>query len=133
VDLEAYIEHNEECVSAFLRGFFDSEGCINKSGGLTVCNSDLDLICYVRSLLSKYFDVETTEPRQTHTMGTEIINRGRSYRRTCDVYYLYVRKKSIPVYFKSIGFTIHRKQARLRVYAMRDNRHPVRAAGKSIA
>jgi hypothetical protein len=73
VDLEAYIEHDEECVSAFLRGFFDSEGCINKSGGLTVCNSDVDLICYVRSLPSKYFDVETTEPRQTHTMGTEII------------------------------------------------------------
>jgi intein-encoded DNA endonuclease-like protein len=31
-ELRPWIEHNQECVSAFLRGFFDSEGCASKEG-----------------------------------------------------------------------------------------------------
>ncbi|MDA4113481.1 MAG: hypothetical protein OK474_05490 [Thaumarchaeota archaeon] len=38
-ELKPFIEHDKKCVSAFLKGFFDSEGCIEKSGKLTASNT----------------------------------------------------------------------------------------------
>ena len=32
---KAFIEHDKGCASAFVRGFFDSEGCVSGAGKLT--------------------------------------------------------------------------------------------------
>jgi intein-encoded DNA endonuclease-like protein len=55
VDLERlkkYIEHCERCMAAFLRGFADSEGSVNKRGYIFILNTDLRLLTYMlRSFL----------------------------------------------------------------------------------
>jgi intein-encoded DNA endonuclease-like protein len=54
VDLERlrrYIEHCERCMAAFLRGFADSEGSVNKRGYIFILNTDLRLLTYIMDLL----------------------------------------------------------------------------------
>ncbi|MEM1951927.1 MAG: LAGLIDADG family homing endonuclease [Candidatus Caldarchaeum sp.] len=48
--IKRFIEHSIECRSAFLRGFFDSEGRIDKTGKILVYNTDLKLLRYVKLL-----------------------------------------------------------------------------------
>jgi DNA endonuclease len=61
-DLKPWFEDDSECVSAFLRGFFDSEGCVSE-GALTAYNTNLELLRYVQWLLLKHFGIATTGPR----------------------------------------------------------------------
>jgi intein-encoded DNA endonuclease-like protein len=56
-DLEKLIEYNTECVAAFIRGFFDSEGSVDEAGHLTASNTDFELLSYVMDLLHRYFDI----------------------------------------------------------------------------
>jgi intein-encoded DNA endonuclease-like protein len=54
VDLERlkkYVEHCERCVAAFLRGFADSEGSVNKRDYIFILNTDLRLLTYIMDLL----------------------------------------------------------------------------------
>jgi intein-encoded DNA endonuclease-like protein len=111
-DLKEYVEHDEECVSAFLRGFFDSEGCVSAQGTLIVSNTDVDLLSYVQRLLGES-TISSTGPHRSVPKGTEIVRRGRHYFRNYDCYYLYVRRKSLRAYLERVGFTIGRKQRRL--------------------
>jgi len=56
VDLERlkkYIEHCERCMAAFLRGFADSEGSVNKRGYICILNTDLRLLTYIMDLLRR--------------------------------------------------------------------------------
>ena len=48
--LRCFVEYSAECKSAFLRGFFDSEGSIDKTGKILVYNTDLKLLRYVKLL-----------------------------------------------------------------------------------
>ena len=48
--LRQYVEHSEECMAAFLRGFFDSEGSVNERGYISISNTDIGLLMYIKDL-----------------------------------------------------------------------------------
>jgi len=111
--LKPWISHCSSCVSMFLRGFFDSECCVDKKGSITCSNSDVELLLYVQQLLEASFTIETTGPRVNKCAGTKISNRGRTYIRQRDCYYIYVRAGSLGKFSREIGLTIQRKRVRL--------------------
>jgi len=112
-ELKPYIEHSAECVAAFLRGFFDSEGCIDTNRNLSASNSDLRLLNYVQHLLLTYLGIETTHPRIGTKKGSVITRRGKSYRRKTNVYEIRLRGGYLQAFYDRIGFTIRRKRTRL--------------------
>jgi intein-encoded DNA endonuclease-like protein len=115
VDLEKlrkYIEHCDKCSAAFLRGFFDAEGSITKTGSIYAGNSDYHLLKYVQSLLGR-FEILTTGPNLLHQRGSIMHIKGKQYVRRRDVYYIYVKWNCNMRFYKYIGFTIKRKQERL--------------------
>ncbi len=118
--LKKYIEHCENCMAAFLRGFFDSEGCVNERGYIYLCNTDLSLLEYVKHLL-QCLGIETTGPRLKTQRGTVINDHttGKKYIANKDVYITSIRANSNPNFFKKVGFTIRRKQKRLEKYLRR--------------
>lgn len=83
-ELKPFIEHCAECSAAFLRGFFDSEGCVDKSGSITASNCDIDLLKYVQYLLAKCFSIDTTGPHLQSRKGSLMTRRGRTYSRNSD-------------------------------------------------
>jgi len=111
--LKPWIEHCQSCASMFLKGFFDSEGSASPDGSLTCSNSDFALLEFVQYLLSFHFKVDTTGPRLQSRAGTKISNRGRTYTRKLDVYYIYVRRRSVGNFNRTVGFNIRRKQIRV--------------------
>jgi intein-encoded DNA endonuclease-like protein len=119
VDLERlkkYIEHCERCTTAFLRGFADSEGYVNKRGYIYISNTDYELLEYVRDLLQR-LGIETIGPRPTSSrQGTIARFRNGNYKRRKDTYYIYIKTDSNMNFHKNIGFTIRRKQRRLENY-----------------
>jgi len=111
--LKVFIEHDAKCVASFLRGFFDSEGCVDRSGNLTATNTDIGLLRYVQRLLKAYFGIETTGPHLGTRKGSILRRRGRSYIRNADCYFIYVRRVYRGVFYREIGLTIRRKILRL--------------------
>jgi intein-encoded DNA endonuclease-like protein len=125
VDLERlkkYIEHCERCVAAFLRGFADSEGSVKKNGHITIYNTDLRLLTYVKELLRR-LSVESTGPMLKARRGTIIHDRrkGKQYMTKKDYYYIYIRASSNTNFYRYVGFTITRKQARLENHVNKRN------------
>ena len=121
VDLEKlrkYIEHCDGCITTFLRGFFDAEGSVTKTGSISVSNSDYNLLRYVQSLLRR-FEILTTGPHLLFQRGSIVCIRGKQYIRRRDVYHIYVRRSCNMMFYKHIGFTIKRKQERLVNYLRR--------------
>lgn len=112
-DKKRFIEHDKRCVAAFIRGFFDSEGCMQVSGGLTASNNDMRLLRYVQELLERFFDVKTTGPHLTTKKGTILTRRGKSYVRNADGYNIYVRRAGLDTFHREVGLTIQRKRIRL--------------------
>ncbi|MCS7125913.1 MAG: hypothetical protein NZ929_03275, partial [Aigarchaeota archaeon] len=112
--IKPFIEHCDECRAAFLRGFFDSEGCVSKNAQLRAYNSNLELLKYVISLLAD-LEIETTGPHLGTRKGSLMKSptTGKIYKTNKDVHYIYVRKKSLPTYHLKIGLTIERKQKKL--------------------
>jgi intein-encoded DNA endonuclease-like protein len=112
--LKKYIEHCERCIVAFLRGFADSEGSVNKRGYIFILNTDLRLLTYIMYLLRR-FNIESTGPGSHVRRGT-IINdpeRGMKYLRNKDEYYIYIRTSSNTNFYRYVGFTItSRKRSR---------------------
>jgi len=124
IDLERlrkYIEHCDKCSAAFLRGFFDSEGSVTKTGSISVSNSDYNLLRYVQSLLRR-FEILTTGPHLLFQRGTIKHSKGKQYICRRDIYYVYVRRSCNIGFYKHIGFTIKRKQERLLNYLRRTGR-----------
>ncbi len=115
--LKKYIEHCGNCVGAFLRGFFDSEGSVNKSGYIYLSNTDLRLLEYVKHLLQR-LGIETTGPWLKTRRGTVIHDHmtGKKYTTNKDVYVVGIRANSNHIFYEKIGFTIKRKQKRLEKY-----------------
>ncbi len=112
-DLRPWIERCEQCASAFLRGFFDSEGTVTPAGVLTAYNNDLNRLRYVMELLRNCSGIETTGPHLGKKQGSRIERRGRIYFRNRDTHSLYVRADSIRKFALLIRFTITRNQRRL--------------------
>jgi intein-encoded DNA endonuclease-like protein len=111
--LREFVEHDKECVAAFLRGFFDSEGCIDTNGRLSASNSNVALLKYIQCLLQGRFGIETTGPRLGTKRGSTITRRGKSYKRNVDVYEIRVRARSLRRFHEKVGLTIQRKKLRL--------------------
>jgi intein-encoded DNA endonuclease-like protein len=123
--LKKYIERCERCVAAFIKGFADSEGSVDKNGNITIYNTDLRLLTYIMYLLRR-FNIESTGPGSHVRRGT-IINdprTGKKYSRNKDVYVIYVRSSSNMSFYRYVGFTIRRKQIRLESYIKRSTRIP---------
>lgn len=111
--LKPFIEHDKGCVAAFVKGFFDSEGCVDKKGGITASNSNLELLRYMQFLLTKHIGIETTGPHLGTRKGSLLTRRGKTFRRQVDCYFIYVRRAFLRRYYEEIGLTIPRKILRL--------------------
>jgi len=123
--LKKYIERCERCVAAFLRGFADSEGSLDKNGNITNYNTDQRLLTYIMDLLRR-FNIESTGPRIHVRRGT-IINDPRTekkYSRNKDCHRLHIRASSNINFYRYIGFTITSKQAWLENYVKRNTGAP---------
>lgn len=72
--IRKFVEHDDGCKAAFLRGFFDSEGCVPKDGSLSVYNSDLGLLRYVKTLM-KSLNIEATGPHLQAKRGKPFIDQ----------------------------------------------------------
>jgi intein-encoded DNA endonuclease-like protein len=112
-ELRQFVEHCTECSAAFLRGFFDSEGCVDKSESITASNCDTTLLRYVQSLLTRAFGIETTGPNRQSRMGSLIERRGKIYKRNSDCFVIRIRNKSRMQFLVKVGLTISRKRRRL--------------------
>jgi intein-encoded DNA endonuclease-like protein len=109
--LRKYIEHCDRCIAAFLRGFADSEGSVEKNGHILIYNTDYELLKYVKKLLRR-LGIYCTGPR-LHSQG-DMTRK--------DYYCIYIRTSSNKDFYKYIGFTIRRKQERLENYLRRTGR-----------
>jgi intein-encoded DNA endonuclease-like protein len=115
--LKPYIEHSERCVAAFLRGFADSEGSVDKRSYIRIYNTNVELLTYVKALL-KRLNIESWGPKLQTRRGTVIRDprTGKQYMTKKDCFYIYVRARSIMNFYRHVGFTIGRKQRRLEEY-----------------
>jgi DNA endonuclease related to intein-encoded endonucleases len=118
--IRRFVEHCERCMAMFLRGFFDSEGCVSEDGCITVANFNYELLLYVQELL-KRLGTETMGPYPRQRQGTPFYDpkRGKVYKHKEDVYVLRVRKSSNEAFYRFVNFTIQRKRARLENYLRR--------------
>jgi intein-encoded DNA endonuclease-like protein len=123
IDLEKlrkYIEHCEKCLAAFLRGFADAEGSVDKNGYISIYNTELRLLMYVQELLRR-FGIESTGPRVCIPAGSLIkIDpiTGKIYTTKKDCYCIHIRSYCNVDFYNYIGFTIVRKQERLQRYVI---------------
>jgi intein-encoded DNA endonuclease-like protein len=124
--LKKYIEHCEGCMAAFLKGFADSEGSVDKRGYIRISNTDYELLTYVKDLL-KRFSVESTGPKPNRLQGKTFYDHKKmkryTYKKEC--FHIYVRAGSNVNFYKNIGFTIERKQKRLENYVRRRRPNPL--------
>jgi intein-encoded DNA endonuclease-like protein len=119
--IKKYVEHCPKCTAAFLRGLFDSEGCVRKEGYIILYNTNYELLTYTQKLLLRRFGIESTGPWPNTQRGTTIHNprTGKQYRTNETCYYIYIRAESLPKFYRRIGFTVRRKQKRLEEYLRR--------------
>lgn len=113
-ELKPYIEHCPDCVAAFLRAFFDGEGCISKRE-LKVYNTNRELLLYIQSLLRQYFGIETTGPHRSAKAGYRFRDprNGKTYESRKPCYYMYVPVRWLRKFQCQIDFTINWKKRRL--------------------
>jgi intein-encoded DNA endonuclease-like protein len=107
-------------MTAFLKGFADSEGSVNEEGYILIYNTDLGLLEYIKDLL-KHLDIESTRPwpaRQQEEMFYDPKTM-KKYVRNKDEYRIYIRANSNINFHEKIRFTIRRKQRRLENYIRR--------------
>jgi intein-encoded DNA endonuclease-like protein len=112
-DQKIFVEHDNMCAAAFIRGFFDSEGCFDVSGSLTATNCDLSLLHYVQERLKRFLGIEKTGPYVGKKKGSIPNRRGESYFRNADCCSIYVRRACLATFHREIGLTIERKKIRL--------------------
>ena len=123
--LKKYIEHCEKCVAAFIRGFADSEGSVDKNGNITIYNTDLRLPTYINDLLRR-LGIESTGPMLKARRGTIFYDprMGKKYMHNKDAYVIYIRASSNMRFYRYVGFAITRKQAWLENYVKRNTGAP---------
>jgi len=119
--IKKYVEHCPKCVAMFLRGLFDSEGCVSEKGYIELHNTNYEVLVYIQKLLLKYFGIEATGPWPHKQKGTTMHDprTGKQYKTKKDCYYIYIGAESLLNFYLYIGFTIERKQKRLEEYLRR--------------
>jgi intein-encoded DNA endonuclease-like protein len=107
--LKRYIEHCYRCRASFLRALFDGEGTIGQNG-ISIYNTDLRLLQYIRPLLSK-FGIETRNPYVRRLAGSILKDprTGILYERRKDCYTLAIRAAGCLQFARHVGFAIQRK------------------------
>jgi len=118
--IRQFIEHCINCICAFLKGFFDSEGGIYGNGEIRVYNTDKSLLEYIKELL-KMLGIKATGPK-LHTKAGRPIKDPRTektYFARKHLYRLHICAESRLRFYQLIGFTIKRKQQRLEEYLFR--------------
>ena len=125
IDIERirpYIEYCERCIATFLRGFFDSEGCVREDGVIDVINTDYQLLVYVIYLLGK-IGIETTQRERRINKRAGRLFRdprtGKLYKSRKNVYYIEIRLRSNLKFYKVVGFTMKLERRRLEGYLRR--------------
>lgn len=115
--IKPFVEHCEECMRSFVRGFFDSEGSIDAYGHICCSNTDTELLQYVKKILHR-LGIRATGPRLLKRSGTPIVFKGRhkTYMRKRDVYCIIVSIRDDLKFYKKVGFSIQRKQLQLENY-----------------
>ena len=111
--LKKAISHCEDCIAAFLRGFFDSEASVS-GRSLTVSNASLQVLRFVGISLRR-LQVSTTGPYLSQVGGRPVVIKGKIYRANKNIYILRVRAGSLEVYSRRVGFAIKRKERALRL------------------
>ncbi len=97
----------------FLRGFFDSEGCVewnkeHKTLSISASNYDLNVLEFSRDLL-KRLSIHSRIYRIKRRGQISRI-RGRTYQYNSDLYLLRIyRRADVRMYIRTVGFTIRRK------------------------
>ena len=119
--IKKYVEHCPKCVAMFLRGLFDSEGCVSEKGYIELHNTNYEVLVYTQKLRWKYFGIEATGPWPHKQKGTTMHDprTGKLYKTKKDCYYIYIRTESLLNFYLYIGFTIEKKQKRLEEYLRR--------------
>ena len=104
-------------MAAFVKGFADSEGCVDKRGYIIIYNTDYELLIYIKELL-KHLRIESTGPRPIRLKGKTFYNPKtmKRYTHNRDCYYIRIRLGSNMNFHENIGFTIRRNQRRLENY-----------------
>src|SRR3989454_4561371 len=107
--LKRYVEHCYRCRASFLRALFDGEGTIGLNR-ISIYNTDLRLIQYIRLLLSK-FGIETRIPYVRRLAGSILKDprTGILYERRRDCYTLAIRIAGSLQFARHVGFSIKRK------------------------
>src|SRR2546426_11705126 len=107
--LKRYVEHCYRCRASFLRALFDGEGTIGLNR-ISIYNTDLRLIQYIRLLLSK-FGIETRIPYVRRLAGSILKDprTGILYERRKDCYTLTIRAACCRQFARHVGFAIQRK------------------------
>lgn len=118
--LEMHKEIIERFSASFLRGFYDSEGCICCYKGreskpkiyIDVCNTDLSVLVYIENLLARHFLI-CTGKKWIYKAKPAVVGGSMRYFRK-DVYHIRIMaKKSVQRFCNKIGFSIKRKQEKL--------------------
>ncbi|MGD0638098.1 MAG: LAGLIDADG family homing endonuclease [Nitrososphaerales archaeon] len=110
-ELGSFIEHSEQCIRGFLRGFFDSEGGVS-GGALNASNTDTTLILLVLSLLQA-IGIQTPGPYLGSKGNRFVTIKGQVHRANADCLVVRVRNCSRQVFLERVGFNIKRKRDRL--------------------
>jgi intein-encoded DNA endonuclease-like protein len=109
--LKKYIEHCEGCMAAFLKGFADSEGSVDKRGYIRISNTDYELLTYVKDLL-KRLSIESTGPWPRRQQGKTFYDHKKmkryTYKKEC--FYIYITTGSNINFYKNISFIIERRE-----------------------
>ena len=102
--IKKHVEHCKKCTAAFLRGLFDSEGCVSEKGYITLINSNYELLAYAQRLLRTRFGIESTGPWPHIRKGTTMHDprTGKQYKTNEDCYYIYIRAESLPKFSRYV-------------------------------
>jgi len=123
--LKKYVEHCKKCMAAFVRGFADSEGCVDCRGYIYISNTDEKLLEYVKYLLGR-LKIESTGPHCTRQKGKTFYDpkemKRYPYRKDC--YRIRIRADSILRFYSTVGLTIGRKRRRVEEYLGRRQAKP---------
>ncbi|MEN3048071.1 MAG: LAGLIDADG family homing endonuclease [Candidatus Caldarchaeales archaeon] len=107
--IRKFVEHDEQTKVAFLRGFFDSEGSVGKSG-VILYNTNVDVLRWAQELLED-LGIMSTGPYLHIPAGTSMeIGGGVSSK---DCYRIRIRNACLPLFLEKVGFSIERKLRRL--------------------
>ena len=103
----------------FLRGIFDSEGFTSITAtkkfivGAGMANTNLELLQFVKSTLDKEFGIASSI-MLSMKKDEKVRIWGRNYKANKNVYTLIIRNSRVKQFHEKIGFTIKRKQEKLK-------------------